>query len=223
MKKQILVVAAHSDDEALGCAGTILKHVANGDQVHLVFLADGTSARPDGAGEKANRIECSATAADLMGVSSVTQFDFPDNAMDTVPLIQIVQAIETKVAEISPAVVYTHFHNDLNIDHAICNRAVLTACRPQPGRSVKTILAFEVLSSTEWVDSTSSAFIPNTFVDISDQMDAKLKVLEAFGDEMRPSPHSRSMEGVQHLAGYRGHSVGVEYAEAFVLIRSITK
>lgn len=223
MSETVLVVAAHSDDEALGCAGTIIKHVANGDEVHLVFLTDGTSARQSGVYEITNRIDSSAVAAKLMGVSSVTQFDFPDNAMDSVPLIQIVQAIETKVADLCPNVVYTHFHNDLNIDHTICNRAVLTACRPQPGCSVKTIMAFEVLSSTEWVDPTSSAFTPNIFVNISDYMDAKLIVLDAYKAEMRPSPHSRSLQGIQHLAGHRGHSVGVKYAEAFILIRDIVQ
>ena len=155
-----------------------------------------------------------------MGVLPL-QFDFPDNAMDSVPLIQIVQAIET--VRSLPNVVYTHFHNDLNIDHTICNRAVLTACRPQPGCSVKTVMAFEVLSSTEWVDPTSTAFIPNTFIDISDHMDAKLKVLDAYKAEMRPSPHSRSLQGIQYLAGHRGHSVGVKYAEAFILIRDIVQ
>ena len=221
MAKSILVVAAHSDDEALGCAGTIIKHVANGDEVHLVFLTDGTSARQSGVYEKTNRLDSSALAAKLMGVSTVTQFDYPDNAMDSVPLIQIVQSIEAKVEEICPSMVYTHFHNELNIDHAICNRAVLTACRPQPGCSVKKIMAFEVLSSTEWVDPTSSAFTPNIFVDISDHMDAKLKAIDAYKAEMRPSPHSRSFQGIQHLAGHRGHSVGVQYAEGFVLIRSL--
>lgn len=221
MAESILVVAAHSDDEALGCAGTILKHVASGDEVHLVFLTDGTSARQDDASEKANRLSSSAIAADIMGVSSVTQFDFPDNAMDSVPLIQIVQAIETKVVEISPSVVYTHFHNDLNIDHAICNRAVMTACRPQPGFSVKKICAFEVLSSTEWIDPNSAAFVPNCFVDISDYIELKMKVLEAYHGEMKAAPHSRSMLGARQLAGYRGNSVGLSFAESFMLIRSL--
>ena len=219
MSETVLVVAAHADDEALGCAGTILKHVASGDKVHLVFLTDGTSARQGSGNDKVARSDACSIAARSMGVSTVTQFDFPDNSMDSVPLINIVREIEQKIVELKPSIIYTHFHNDLNIDHSICNRAVLTACRPQPDMPVKCIYSFEVLSSTEWVDPNSTTFVPNVFVDITDTLQYKLKILESYEYEIRESPHSRSFEGVRNLAGYRGHSVGVRYAEAFMLVR----
>ena len=223
MSRNILVIAAHADDEALGCAGTLLKHIAQGDQVHLVFLTDGVSGRNIKGVLKSKRVSSSSIAAELMGASSVSQFDFPDNAMDSVPLIQIVRVIENKIRETQAEIVYSHFHSDLNIDHAICSRAVLTACRPQPNNAVQSILSFEVLSSTEWIDPSAWTFAPNTFVDITDHMPMKQKILEAYHSEMRQSPHSRSIEGVRNLAGYRGHSIGCLYAEAFMLVRNIIR
>ena len=118
--------------------------------------------------------------------------------------------------------VYTHFANDLNIDHSLTARAVFTAFRPQPGSSVKQIFSFEVLPSTEWTaPSMRSHFVPNHFVNISKTMDTKMEALEAYQEELRPSPHSRSIENIISLASFRGMSVGVKMAEAFICERNI--
>lgn len=222
MGKTVLVVAAHADDEALGCGGTIAKHVAAGDVVHVVFVADGVSSRPDSIeGGRQNRQHAAERACAILGIQSVTYLDLPDNRLDSLPLLDIVQPLEKVLLQIAPETVYTHHGGDLNIDHELVHRAVMTACRPLPGTSVKNIFAFEVVSSTEWGVPTQSPFTPQFFVDISDQLDTKMLALSAYTEEMRQAPHSRSMEHVRSLALHRGHTVGVFAAEAFVVIRVI--
>lgn len=218
MNKIILVVAAHTDDEALGCGGTIARHVSEGDEVHLLFMTDGVGSRKEN-NDGTKRLGAANEAAKILGVSSFTNLNFPDNTMDSIPLLDIVKEIEVQISELEPEVIYTHHIGDLNIDHQITHKAVLTACRPQPGFSVKEIYAFEVLSSTEWQAPGVMPFIPSVFVDIVDYLAIKLKVLESYEEEMRSLPHSRSIEHVEHLAKHRGQSVGFFAAEAFMIIR----
>lgn len=214
-------MAAHSDDEALGCAGTMIKHVAQGDEVHLLFMTDGVGSRKVKDNDVNERLTSAQKAAEIMQVSSLTNLDFPDNKMDTVALLDVTQAIEEKIAELQPEIIYTHHIGDLNIDHQITHKAVMTACRPQPGFCVKEIYAFEVLSSTEWQTPGLKPFIPNVFVDITDYIESKRKVLNAYMVEMRQVPHSRSIENIISQASVRGNAVGLEYAESFCLVRGV--
>ncbi|MFT6691419.1 MAG: LmbE family N-acetylglucosaminyl deacetylase [Colwellia sp.] len=147
--------------------------------------------------------------------------DFPDNKMDTVPLLDITQSVESKITEIQPAIIYTHHVGDLNIDHQLTHKAVMTACRPQPDFCVKEIYAFEVLSSTEWQTQDLMPFIPNVFIDISEYIETIREVLKAYGEEIWKAPHSRSIDNVICHAGGRGNTVGVEYADAFMSAREI--
>lgn len=220
--RTILIVAAHTDDEALGCGGTIARHVAEGDMVHAVFMADGVSSRPDAATDELDRRMAAARQAhQLLGLQHVEYLGLPDNQLDGLPLLNVVQALEKVVEEIEPHIIYTHHYGDLNIDHRITHQAVMTASRPVPGSSVREIYGFEVLSSTEWTTPQQFPFLPNMYVDISEFMAMKLKALEAYRMEMRAAPHSRSVEHVEHLARHRGHSVGVAAAEAFMTSRII--
>jgi LmbE family N-acetylglucosaminyl deacetylase len=130
-----------------------------------------------------------------------------------------VKPIEYTIEKYHPEIVYTHHIGDLNIDHQITHRAVLTACRPQPGFCVKEIYAFEVMSSTEWFHSTMALFSPNLFVNISDYWKVKENLLHAYSSEMHPPPHSRSIESLKNLARHRGSCVGVDFAEAFMVVR----
>ena len=157
MSRKILVVAAHADDETLGCGGTIARHVSEGDTVHVMIMTNGVGARGDGD-EKAikERQEAFHKAMSILGVQKTYENDFPDNRMDTFPLLEITQSVEKVIKKIEPSIVYTHHYGDLNIDHQITHKAVITACRPIPQSSVKEIYSFEVLSSTEWSDINSS-------------------------------------------------------------------
>ena len=217
MSKRVLVVAAHADDEALGCGGTISRHVAEDDSVQLVLMTDGVASRTSIDKEVLNRRMYAAKQAHrILGITETHYFGFPDNAMDSLPLLQIVQRLEPIVQLVAPSIIYTHFHGDLNIDHRITQQAVLTACRPQPGCGVKEIYGFEVLSSTEWASPQSGSFTPNVHVDITPFFARKMEALQAYAEEMRPAPHTRSLENAEALALNRGYSVGIRYAEAFV-------
>lgn len=227
MTPSILILAAHPDDEVLGCGGTIAKLADEGSIVHVAFLADGVFSRVGAQTvqqlELKSRRAAAHNACDILGVKSVSFGDFPDNRMDTSPLLDIIQAVETLIAKHQPETVFTHHAGDVNIDHRRLHEAVVTACRPQNGHSVKTLLCFEVPSSTEWqLPGSAPAFTPNWFVDISVTLVRKLAALEAYAEEMRAWPHPRSRQGVDHLAHWRGATVGVDAAEAFILGRQLS-
>jgi N-acetylglucosamine malate deacetylase 1 len=218
----VLAVVAHPDDEVLGAGGTLARHAANGDTVHVLFLTDGVGARGGDKTAAERRAQAARRAASLLGAREPAFLGLPDNRLDRVDLLDIVQPIETVVRKIAPHVIYTHYAGDLNIDHVLCQRAVLTACRPLPGSNLRRIYAMEVPSSTEWAPPhPNNAFMPTRFIDISDTYEAKRRALEAYGEEMRAFPHPRSFEAVNALAVWRGASVGVPAAEAFVVVREI--
>jgi len=222
MTKTVLVVAAHTDDEAIGCGGAIARHVAEGDTVYAVFMADGVTSRPDSSDtELAQRQKASESAMKILGIKQSFMLGLPDNRMDTVPFLDIVQSLEKVVCEVNPAIIYTHHHGDLNIDHRITHQAVLTACRPTPACAVREIYSFEVLSATEWNTAGCEPFSPNVFIDISQYLTIKNQAIEAYHLETRPAPHTRSIENILRLAEYRGNTVGVEAAEAFSLVRRL--
>ena len=223
MNKKILIVAAHPDDEVLGCGGTIAKHVLNKDFVHLAFMSDGVSSRSNFSKLKLkSRLKASKLAQSILGISSAYYFNFPDNKMDTIPLLNIVQKLEPIIKKLKPEIVYTHHYNDLNVDHKITYAAVMTACRPLPKLSVREIYGFEILSSTEWPSVQQLQFKPNFFVDITQHNSTKMKALKAYKEEMRARPHSRSIKHMEVISKHRGYSVGVEMAEAFEIYRIVS-
>lgn len=222
MSKTILVVAAHSDDEALGCGGTIARHVAEGDTVHAIFLADGVSSRQGmGSQELDRRLAAAEHARQVLGITTTTFLGLLDNRLDSLPLIEVIRPLEKVIGQINPQIIYTHHYGDLNVDHRIAHQAVMTACRATPESSVREIYTFEVMSNTEWSSVGLAPFLPNLFVDISAYLAIKLQALEAYALEMRPPPHSRSAEHLNVLARHHGHCVGVDAAEAFMVMRMV--
>ncbi|MBN2752910.1 MAG: PIG-L family deacetylase [Rhodospirillaceae bacterium] len=222
----ILVVAAHADDEVLGCGATMAKHAINGDTVHILILADGVTARDDHYAPKTRHSEIAAredaarNAALCLGACTPTFCNFPDNRCDTVPFLDIVKAVEARIATIQPDIIYCHHGNDLNIDHRIVHNAVLTACRPLKESTVRAIYAFETASSTEWEPThAGQLFRPTRFVDISAHTTAKLTALQAYDIEMRPFPHPRSAQALEAQWMMRGAQSGMNAAEAYVVIR----
>ncbi|WP_412463518.1 PIG-L deacetylase family protein [Halobacteriovorax sp. RT-2-6] len=218
----VLVVVAHSDDEILGCGGSIAKHIRNGDTVHLLVMTDGVGARSNSNIDDINSRSSSLyKSCENLGIRDFHQENFPDNEMDTISLLSIVRTIESYAKAIKPEIIYTHSNKDLNIDHQITHRAVLTAFRPQPDSSVRTIYGFEVLSSTEW---STIPFEPTAFNILSEQdISILMKSLEIYSDEIRESPHSRSSENFERILKVRGSTIGVDYAEAFEVYRDIIK
>ena len=225
--ESVLIIAAHPDDEVLGCGGTIARLAQAGCRVSIVILGEGITSRysqrtdADAALLKALHGR-SHDVKNFLGAHDLFMFDLPDNRFDTVPLLEITKMIETMVEKIKPEIVYTHHPGDLNIDHVITHRATLTATRPVPGCAVKALYAYEVPSSTEWsFGQFSPAFRPNTFVDISTTLEKKIEAMGLYENEIRPFPHPRSAEVLRAIACARGSSVGMQAAEAFELIRSV--
>lgn len=228
MNKKILVVAAHPDDEILGCGATMAKYIKAGHEVHVIILAEGLTSRDairdrdKKAEELSTLAKVSYKANQLIGVSSLTLHDFPDNRMDSIDLLDIVKTVEKHIDLIKPDVIYTHHAGDVNIDHRCLHNAVITACRPFPGNLVNTLLFFEVPSNTEWAPPYSlTPFVPNWFTDISEFLEVKIRALEIYQSEMRPWPHARSLKAIEHLAYWRGSNIGVNAAEAFMTGRNI--
>ncbi len=219
-KDKILIIAAHPDDEILGCGGTILKNKNHSD-INVLFLTNGVSARSRNI-KKINlrKKEC-IKLFKFLKIKKPIFLDFPDNQLDKIPLLKIVKKIEFYLKKIKPKTIFTHFENCLNIDHQIAYKATITACRPLQSNTVKKILSFEILSSTEWAIFKKKSFQPNYYVNISEMINQKLKCIKYYKSELKKYPHSRSLEALKSLAKYRGVSSGFKYAEGFILVRSL--
>lgn len=225
MTKKILIIAAHPDDEILGCGGTAARLAKEGHEVYTAILGEGITSRDDSRQREKREEEITRLknqvhqANEVIGVKEVFLYDFPDNRFDSVPLLDIVKVIEALKNKLKPGVIFTHFEKDLNIDHQVTYRAVMTAARPTAEETVKEIYSFEVLSSTEW--NYPLSFSPDCFYDISETLDLKVKALEKYRSELRDFPHPRSVKGVRLNAENWGMKTGVQFAEAFKLVRMI--
>lgn len=218
----IAVIAAHPDDEVLGFGGVIARHADEGAAVRILILATGLASRGSASGDALQALRGHGEkAAAILGAKAIEFADFPDNRMDSVPLLDVVQRIEAFLSAVPVSRVYTHHMGDLNVDHRVAHAAVMAACRPQPGVSVREILAGEVNSATEWGGPGFQPFVPTEFLDITATLERKLAAMGCYAGELRSWPHPRSLDGIQALARWRGSQVGVEAAEAFATIRRI--
>ncbi|MEK6917186.1 MAG: PIG-L deacetylase family protein [Nanoarchaeota archaeon] len=226
--KKILIIAAHPDDEILGCGGTTAKFVEEGNKVYTLILGEGITSRDETRNRHKREKEIKELrlqierASKIVGVRDAFVFDFPDNRFDTVAMLDIVKTIEKVKIDVKPDIVFTHHHGDLNIDHRITFEAVMTAFRPVKGEKVREIYSFEVPSSTEWNASISTSyFMPNYFVDISKTLELKIKAMKEYKSEIREYPHPRSPEAIKIYAKRWGIQAGLQAAEAFEVIRMI--
>ena len=223
MSKKILIVAAHPDDEVLGCFGTVAKMIEEGYEGYSLILSGGKTSRGEVEQKELDELKTEMIKANkLIGIKEVFQADFPDNAFDSIPLLTIVKEIERIKNIVKPEIIFTHHIGDMNIDHQITHRAVLTATRPMEGECVKTIYTMEVPSSTEWNSySKETVFIPNVFIDITNTIDKKITAMSAYKSELRNYPHPRSLQHLKEMAKVEGTKVGLKYSENFRLVRQI--
>ena len=219
---KVLVVAAHPDDEILGCGGTIALLTEKGSTVRIVILGEGLTSREGSASNEefeALHADC-YNACNTLGVNSLKLYSFPDNKFDSVPLLEIVKTVESECNAFLPNLILTHHVADLNIDHVLTHRAVLTATRPVNSKCTSCIWAFETPSATEWAFGLPP-FLANTFVDISATLETKVAAMSYYRNESRSSPHPRSSESLRALSYVRGAAAGCQAAEAFSVVRQI--
>lgn len=222
--KNIVVFAAHPDDEVLGVGGTVKRLSDEGAVVRAVIMAEGLTSRHDKRADT-DRTALTALQADAWNASrevGYTSIDFcglPDNRMDGMDLLEIVKLVSSYVEKYCPDTVFTHHHGDLNVDHRLTCEAVLTACRPVGRYDVKRIYGFETPSSSEWNYSYGEPFTPNVYFDITDTFEAKIKGMECYKTETAEYPHPRSARALKALGMYRGSNAGFEMAEGFMLLR----
>ena len=214
MARSVLVIAAHPDDEVLGCGGTVALHARAGDEVTAVIACEGESLRygPGGVGQS----EHSRRAAEMLGLKESRRLGFPDQRLDTLTLLDLIAPLERAVQEVRPAVVYCQFGGDANRDHELLFRAALVATRPlEP--FLEAVYAFDTASSTEW--GYPRSFVPDTWVDISTTLEQKLCAMACYESEVRPYPHPRSLEALRHRAHAWGNQCCMEAAEVFMTVR----
>jgi len=218
--RRVIVIAAHPDDEALGCGATIRSLADSGAEVSALFLTDGVSSRLE-ARDRDARAEACRRASECLGIAEVRMLDLPDNQLDSVPLLEIVQLVEEVISEYEPSLAITHSSADLNIDHRIVREAAVTATRPIATQSVRMLISFEVPSATEW--GFREPFRPSLFRDTTSTWSAKIEALKHYQAELRPAPHPRSLMSIEALARYRGSTISAEFAEAFEVVRLVDR
>lgn len=212
--ENIMIVVAHPDDEVLGMGGLIKKLTSQGKKVSVLFLSDGVSSRTELRQTLEARRKSAVSALGRLGCTDFEFADFPDNKLDTIPMLEICKVIEKEFANFQPNAVFTHFPFDLNIDHQIVSEAVSVASRPKSSSCIQQLYFFEVLSSTGWKFG-SRAFSPSLFIEIENEIESKVSALQDYYFEMDTYPEARSIEAVLALATLRGASIGKRKSEAF--------
>ena len=218
---KILFIAPHPDDETIGAGGAIVRHTACGDEVFWCIITQGYNPPwSDEVLQKARRQIDSIEK--VFGFKKVYRLGFPTVKLNTVPHMELCNAIHRVIEEIKPDIVYTTSRNDANLDHRIVYDSTLVATRPLPGNGVRRVLSYEIGYSNHFgVPSGAGMFQPTVFMDISECIETKLNAMRIYETELRSSPHPRNIESIRLLAQERGLCVGYEAAECFELVREL--
>lgn len=218
---RVLVISVHPDDEALGCAGTILRHRDRGDELHWLIVTQAHPPRwPQAVIDR--KAEEVSRAADLYGMKQVTKLGQPTTQLDQVPQGELIGQLAEHVAKVQPEVIYTIHDGDVHTDHRVTFSALTSAVKPfnMQKLGVRRLLSFETLSSTDAAPQlVNRLFIPNVYHDITPYIDKKLAAMAIFDTEQQTPWQPRGDSAIRALARYRGATMAVEYAEAFMLIR----
>ena len=215
-----LIIAAHPDDEVLGCAG-LIKKLSSKEDFYVVILSGGADTRYDKSMENILR-DNAIKANNILGVKELFFENLPNQKMDNIPILEVTQIIEKYINKLKPSRVFTHHIGDLNKDHQVIAEATFTATRPIVGQIVKEVYSYNVPSSTEWnFIEGEKTFIPNIFIDIKNELNSKLEAMECYESECRDYPHPRNIKSIKAHANYWGLVSGFEYAEPFKLIRKL--
>ena len=228
INKSILIIAAHPDDEVLGCGG-LLSKISNKSKISIIFIGEGSSCRyadlkDNGIKNDIRDREIAANkAANAYSLKDLEFFNLPCGRMDQIPIIEINKIIESKISRFNPDIIFTHDPFDVNNDHKIIYRSTIMSTRPNSKSNVSNIFTYEVPSSSECGFSPDGQFSPNYFVELSKlDIQKKFETLSYYNSEIDDFPFPRSFKGIQTYARYRGMQAAVEYAEAFKLVRSVS-
>ncbi len=222
--QSVAAVFAHPDDEVLAAGGTLARLAAANVPVHVLILATGLEARGKASSDQFARLRAEAERAVVttLGCRSIAFADFPDNRMDSVARLDVIKRVEAFVGDTGADTVFTHHPGDINLDHGVVARAVMTATRPVPGSRIRRVWAGEVISSSEW-GLPAERFVPNAWIDISATLSKKRDALACYTGELREFPHPRSLDALVHHARLRGSECGAEAAEAFQILREVVR
>lgn len=218
--EKILVICAHPDDETLGLGGTIKLHSLNGSKVYVLNFADGESSRKKFTNNILERQKQAIKAASILGIKETKFLDYEDQKLDTVPLVELSKQIELAIKKWNPSIVYTHFWGDVNQDHKVLFDATIIATRPTPNSKINKVICYETPSSTEWGNQN---FKPNHFINIQKVSKMKIKAFQQYRNEIKKFPHPRSKQAILIRSNYWGSSIGIENAEAFIILRDIVR
>ncbi|AQQ54211.1 PIG-L deacetylase family protein [Planococcus lenghuensis] len=214
---KILVFAPHNDDEVLGVGGTIAKYSSLGHEVVVCEVTKSATA------EKLNVIRSEALEAHkILGVKETIFLDFPVVRLKETPLIDLNKEFHRVVQEVKPDMAFIPHKGDMHMDHGIVSHSAMVAMRPINGLNIENIFVYETLSETEWnIPTVDNAYIPNVWSDISPYFKQKLEAMSSYKSQLNEAPHPRSNEIIESLAKFRGSTIGVPFAETFMLVRKI--
>lgn len=217
--RNVLVVAPHPDDEVLGVGGSVLRHLAAGDAVHVVICTRGEAS--DFGAEQVQRVQSEAREVHrFLGVTGSHFLDLPAAKLDTLATVKINSVLKPVFDSVKPETVYLPHPGDVHRDHQVVFQSAMVCCRPLGDSPPARILTYETVSETDWFAAPiTPAFTPNVFVEITEHLQRKLEACAKYASQMQSPPHQRSLEGLRALAATRGNAVGFHYAEAFMLIR----
>lgn len=222
MQDKVLVVAPHPDDETLGCGGTLLKHKNGGDKIYWAIVTNILSKNgwsEEGVEKRQKEIH---QVAKMYGFEKIFKLDFPTTMLDTIPYNELIAKISDVIKEVEPSIVYLPNRSDVHTDHPITFNATMSCIKNFRAPSVKRVLMYETISETEFsAPINENTFIPNVFMDISLYLKKKIKIFKTYSSEIMNAPLPRSLESIETLTKYRGSRIGVEYAEAFMLMEEI--
>lgn len=217
--KKVLVIAVHPDDETLGCGGTILKHKSMGDEIYWLILTKANQRITSIPNIEDTQLKYVKMVAEAYNFNNWRQLEYLTTELDKYPIGEIIKSISEYIVNIKPSVIYFHHHADVHSDHHVAFSAIYSCTKNFRFPYIEKIMLFETLSETEFAPAIrNNAFVPNVFNDITPYFEKKLEIMKLFTTEQMEEPFPRAMSSIKALGRYRGSRIGVEYAEAFMLL-----
>ncbi len=221
--KNVLVLAAHPDDETLGCGGTLLRHKANGDRIHWLIATGMSKEEGFASADISRRDKEIEKVRGLYAFDGVSKLDIPTTKVDDVPINELVEKISKVFREVEPEILYLPFRGDVHSDHRMLFDAAYSCTKTFRYPFIKKILMMEIISETEFVPGFKDAvFIPNYFVNIGSFLEKKIEIMKTFESELGEQPFPRSLENIRALATFRGAMSGCDHAESFMILKEIS-